>query len=187
MTKSKTTNKMPSNAPKTPSVALNPELRAKIPANGGIGFCRSKGIVAKIIRLGEWIRFRKGEINHAFIVHPSGRVYQAEARGVTNTRMIEDVAPGGDIWIYPFPDGVDVEKVFVFCKFNVGKRYGWGSILAIALDVILPLWTPAFRRPNTWICSALAAEALRAGGWVRQDLWPDIYVVTPTQLRNALD
>jgi hypothetical protein len=178
---------MPSDTPKTLSNALNDDLRAKIPPNGGIGFCRSKGLVAKVIRLGEWLRFRKGEINHAFIVHPSGRVYQAEARGVTNTRMIEDVAPGGDVWIYPFPDDVRPEAVFRFCKTNIGKRYGWFSIIAIALDIILPLWTPALRRPDTWICSALAAEALRAGGWVRDGLWPDIYVVTPTQLRDALD
>lgn len=178
---------MPSNAPKTLSNAPEQDLRGMIPPNGGIGFCQSKGFIAKIIRLGEWLRFRKGEVNHAFIVHPSGRVYQAEARGVTNFREIEEVAPGGKVWIYPFPEHVDIEKVFLFCAQNVGKRYGWGSILAIALDVILPLWTPAFRRPDTWICSALVAEALRSGGWLRKGLWPDIYVVTPTQLRNALD
>ena len=159
----------------------------EIPANGAIGFCRSKGLIGRLIRLGERLRFRKGIVNHAFIVHPSGKVWQAEARGVTSTRTLDEVAPGGKIWLLPFPEHVDVERVFVFCEQNVGKPYGWLTIFNLAIDIITPKWFPAFRSEGSWICSALVAEALRTGGWVRKGLWPDIYTVTPQQLKDVLD
>lgn len=39
-------------------------------------------------------------------------------------------------------------------------------------------------RTSTIICSAVAALALLAGGWLKQ--WPDLYQVTPARLAEAL-
>jgi hypothetical protein len=68
---------------------------------------------------------------------------------------------------------------------EVGAEYGFGSIASIVVTELSP--RPVrfdFRRGGTWICSALGAEALRAGGWYHQ--WPDIYQVRPAQLYSAL-
>jgi hypothetical protein len=79
---------------------------------------------------------------------------------------------------------VDKEKMLKFAEHQVGDHYSFLTILSIALDIATPNWFPAFRRSGTWICSALAGESLRAGGWIHD--WGDVYTVTPAQLWFAL-
>ena len=164
--------------------------RTIIPTPGTLVFAHTTGLLGRIIRFGERLRWNGhgAFYNHVAIVDrvEDGKVYviQAEARGVTNDRTIEEVAPGGHFSYIYLPDHVDADALLAFAREEVGSRYGWLSILSTALDIITPLWFPALRRPYTWICSALVGESLRAGGWVYR--WPDVYCVTPSALYLSL-
>ena len=152
---------------------------------GDVGVAHSTGLMARAIRLGERLRWgvRPSHWNHAFIVDrvEGDKVYiiQAEPHGVTNDKTIDTV---GEYRVVTPP--ADVDKVLAFARGEVGRRYGWLSILTIAFDIATPPWLPSLRRPDTWVCSALVGEALRAGGWVQS--WPDVYCVTPAQLAATL-
>ena len=156
---------------------------------GDIGFAKTNGIMGRAIRFGEELRWHRGSIwNHAFIVDriEDGVVYviQAEAAGVTSDKTLDSVAPKGVYVTMRPPQSVDVESLLAFARQEVGSHYGWLSIASAILDILTPGWFPSFRRGNSWICSAITAEALRAGGWLHR--WSDIYVVTPAQLFDAL-
>lgn len=158
---------------------------------GDIGFAKTKGVMGRLIRLGEVLRFKKGsEWNHEFIVSDfrDGEFYitQATLRGVTNTAKLTEVAPGGHYITMPPPFEVDRQKLLLFAASQVGITYSLGTILAIALDIVTWNWVPSFRgsRKPSWICSGLVNEALRFGGWLHQ--WIDIYTVTPAQGYLAL-
>jgi hypothetical protein len=161
---------------------------------GTIVFCRSTDAIGKIIRFGERLRWTKGsEFNHVAIVDrvdEDGTAYviQAEARGVTDIRKLEEIAPGGSYELVKLPKGVKAEAVLNFARRQVGVKYGYATIAAIAIDILTPSWFPSLRpankNSNSWICSAIAGEALRCGGWYHQ--WPDIYLVTPAQLYAAM-
>lgn len=121
-------------------------------------------------------------------------VIQAEACGVTGTktagpafhpRQLDTVAPGGWYTIIRPPAGVDPERTLAFARGEVGAHYGFVTIGSIAIDKVTPLWFHMpFRRPGTWICSALGAESLRFGGWHHR--WPDVYNVDPAEAMHAL-
>ena len=160
-----------------------------LPVPGTLVFAHTTGIMGRIIRLGERIRWRSGAFyNHVAIVDriEGDKVFiiQAEARGVTNTATLNEVAPGGKYLLVNLPIGIDPSQVIEFARQQVGSQYGWWSIISVAIDIITPSWFPSVRRPGTWICSALSGESLRCGGWIHD--WPDIYLVTPTQLYLAV-
>ena len=158
---------------------------------GSIGFAHSTGALGRLIRLGEWMRFRKGsKYNHVFVIDRlrDGKCYvvQATLRGVTDSATLGEIAPGGSYTIVKLPPDVNRAKVLEFARRQVGLRYGYMTILAIALDIVTWDWVPAFRgaRKQSWICSALGAESLRYGGWLHD--WISIYDMTPAQLFVAL-
>jgi hypothetical protein len=159
---------------------------------GDLVFAHSRGLFGRAIRFGEWMRtpWRAGSsFNHVAIVDvisDAGTVFviQAEARGVTRFRTLDEVAPGGTIKVVAPPDHVDVDDMLTFARSQVGQAYGWATIASLVLDILTPGWFPAFRARGSWICSGLAGESLRCGGWVHQ--FDDVYQVTPAQLRLAL-
>lgn len=161
-----------------------------IPQQGDIGFAHSNGIMGRAIRFGERIRWgeKPSYWNHAFIVDSVKfvndewvvTVVQAEPRGVTNDKRIETV--GQYILIEPQP-GHSRNDILAFARAQVGSQYGWGSIASVVFDALTPSWFPAFRKANTWICSALVAESLRFAGWLEN--WGDIYTPTPAQVFEA--
>ena len=160
---------------------------------GSVGFCHSKGLVGRAIRLGERLRFRRGDFwNHVFIVSDEhdaqGRqlVIQAVGRGVTGDSPLITVAPGGKFEIATLPEEVDLDFILEFAKGEIGAEYSWLAILMNAVRCLLPTWVPLprLRTVSSWICSALGAEALRFGGWLHR--WPDIYDVNPAELWSAL-
>jgi hypothetical protein len=121
-------------------------------------------------------------------------VIQAEAHGVTGTdnagkafdeKPLSAIAPGGRFEILQLPAGAERCRVLSMARGEVGAHYGFVSIASIVATLLTP--RPLrfdFRRGGTWICSALAGEALRAGGWFHQ--WSDIYQLTPAQLYAEL-
>lgn len=160
------------------------------PEAGMLVFAHSNQFIGRVIRFGERLRWHSGAFyNHVAIidrvVDGVAYVIQAEASGVTNDKRLDSVAPDGEYVLVPLPDGVNAEKVLAFARQEVGSHYGWLSIFSTVLDIILPIWFVAFRRKYSWFCSALAAEALRAGGWLHR--WPDVYSSpTPAALWQAL-
>ena len=157
---------------------------------GDIGFARTKDVTGWLIRVGEWLKFRKSEWNHQFIVSEMtdgvAYVIQAKCSGVSGTSKLDDVAPGGSFVTMPPPDGVDRARILAFANAQVGQEYGILTILAIAIDIVTWDWFPSFRgaRRSSWVCSGLACEALRFGGWLHD--WVDIYSVTPQQAFDIL-
>lgn len=161
---------------------------------GDLVFCNGTGFLSRAIRLAEWLRFRKGsKFNHVAILYKpysssdgiaagGWTVIQAEARGVTCTKTLDDLRKKGDTFTVVHTDCL-AEKIVDFAHGEVGRKYGFLTIIS----VLVSLFTPKFVNvmlPNTWICSALAGEALRAGGWVHS--WPDVYQVNPAELWEAL-
>jgi hypothetical protein len=156
---------------------------------GYIGFAKNRGVMGKLIRVGEWLKFRKGSgWNHMFVVAEDGNhIIQATLEGVTDTALLTEVAPGGEYVVFAPPPGVRADDVLRFARSQVGTKYGVLTILAIAIDILTWQWVPALRgaRKNSWICSGLTCEALRFGGWLYN--WIDVYTVTPAQAYEALN
>jgi len=154
---------------------------------GDIGFAHSDGLMGRAIRFGERIRWgeKPSHWNHAFvvdrIVDGVAYVIQAEPSGVTNDKTIDSV---GEYVLVDASAKVNVDAVLKFARQEVGSRYGWLSIISIIFDIATPSWFVSTRRRNTWICSALVGEALRAGGFISR--WPDVHCVTPAQLFSSL-
>jgi len=175
---------------------------------GYLVFCHGVGIVSRAIRLDQRLnRDTDWEVNHVAILDApiydiplspvrtiiDWWVIQAEGHGVTGSRpdgsgfhraKLSSVAPGGYYEVVAPPSGINLADVVGFAREEVGAEYGFFSIASLVIDQISPKWFPAFRRRDTWICSALAAEALRAGGWLHD--WDDVYQVRPAQLRAAV-
>jgi hypothetical protein len=113
------------------------------------------------------------------------KLVQARGQGVTKDGTLADIETGGWVVLIRPPASVEPSRTLAFARSQVGDRYGFWTIASIIIDILTPKWfhTP-FRRPGTWICSALGAEALRFGGWLHQ--WPDIYQVDPADAMQAL-
>ena len=162
---------------------------------GDLVFAHSTGSIAKAIRFGEALRGDKNESkwNHAAIIdrpHPTSGdwyVIQAEARGVTNFRLLSEIAPGGKTQVRPCPPELNPEDVLEFARSQVGAKYGFLTIVSCILDVILPR-SICLRRSMTWICSGLVTAALMFAGWVpAQDFaTDDLYSTTPAQLAEEV-
>ena len=159
---------------------------------GDIIFAHSKGVISRAIRIGEWLRWRKGShYNHVAIVDRVVKdvvyVIQAESRGVTGKnhfqRTLDQVCPGGEYTVMKPPSRVSRVKILSFAREQVGSKYGFFTIASLVINIITPQWM-TFRWSDSWICSAVTGEALRYAGWLHQ--WPDVYQVTPAQLYLAL-
>ena len=166
-----------------------------IPKVGDVGFSHNKGMMPKLIRLGEWLKFHKSDYNHEFVVSrvdSNGVAYVTQAtfrrhlKGVTNTSTLDSVAPGGTFTIVTPPPEVDIEKFLEFCESQVGLHYSTITIIAISFDILSWNWMPSFMNAHraSWICSGLINEGLRFGGWLHQ--WIDIYTVMPQEGHDAL-
>lgn len=152
---------------------------------GDIGVCHSKGLFGWLIRLGTWSRW-----NHVVVFETIREsqfqtiVIQAAAKGVSRA-YLDQVAPGGEIRILRCPEGVDRDKVVARARAELGARYGFVSILSIAITILSPKFLRLdFRRAGTLICSALGALCLITGGWMEHV--PDIYQWTPGDTAKAL-
>ena len=155
---------------------------------GDLVFCHNSNLIGRAIRWGEWLRFRKGAYyNHVATLDipvPNSNgdwfILQANQNGVTCYGYLSDLSKNGSSYeVVPAPAGVNTAKQIEFLYSQIGRHYGWLTIASIVTTLILPQFINVML-PNTWICSAIAAEACRAGGWIHS--WPDIYQVAPAQL-----
>jgi len=162
---------------------------------GDLVFAHSKGIIAKAIRFGEWLRGgerRKGSTwNHvAVLSHQVDGIWyviQAEAKGVSNDKCLSSVAPGGHYEVVPLPAGADRGLFNEFVKSQVGSKYGYVSIASCVVDILLPD-SICLRRSKTWICSGLAAAGLMYAGWEGAQEWAkaDIYTTMPSEVHTKV-
>jgi hypothetical protein len=149
------------------------------------------GTIPEFIRAGEWVHIKSGkshDINHWAVVHKftadgAPVVIQAEPRGITDFRTIDEAVGAGG-WYKPveLPIGMDIEKGLDFLRRQVGEKYGWFDIAACCAN----LYSPGFisiHKGNQWICSALVAEYARVCGWLHN--WDNIYDVMPDDLWEA--
>ncbi len=146
--------------------------------------CHTNSFLGWVIRVGERIRWRSGATwNHAAIVVTSGPnplIVQATGRGVTQTHLLS-VTDRYTIVSVPSESASGA----AFASSQLGERYGFLTVASIIFNLLTPHFIHIeVRRQNTWICSALVAESLRAGSWLHS--WPSIYEVSPAQLAQAL-
>lgn len=157
--------------------------------SGDLVFCHSTHLIGRAIRWGERLRFRKGSYyNHVCTLDEWWEedggywtVIQAESHGVTAFRTLEDATKGGPYTVISAPTDTNAQMDFLWSQ--VGDKYGFLTIASVIITLLLPKFINVMM-PNTWICSAVAAEALRTGGWIHS--WPDVYQVTPAQLFEVL-
>lgn len=161
-------------------------MAAFTPRPGDLVFCDGQSLVGRAIKIAEWFRWRKGDwFSHVGIVEEQIDdtddffVLQAVSQGVNRTRL----SKMANTTIVPLPWNCDPLKVIAFAKKQVGEEYGVLTIISIVFSILTPRFF-TFRARDTWICSALAAESLRYGGWLTD--WPDIYQVSPAELWAAL-
>ncbi len=134
---------------------------------GDLVFCHGNDFIGRLIRFGEWLRWRKGsKWNHVAILgHPEGDdwvLIQALGRGVVEAGLLSQV---GEHEVVPLPAGTDAAKVLAFARAQIGTKYGFLTAISVAVTILTPIFINVMR-PNTWICSALAGESLRFGGWL---------------------
>jgi len=154
---------------------------------GDIGFARTKGTLGLLIRVGEWLKGGRGEVNHAFTIvqlEPEVRIVEATLKGVKNHTLQSLLNKGAELVIVSPPAEANPAKIVEFNLKQVGDPYGIISDLCIGVDLLTWDSWPSVRRNWTWICSALAGESLRYAGWLKK--WGDIYCVTPQALYNAI-
>jgi hypothetical protein len=163
------------------------QITTNNPQPGDIVWCRTAGVMGKLIRLGEWIKFRKCAYNHECIVSDideTGAVWviQATMRGIVRSPLAT-LTPGGSYITMAPPPECDRAKIVEFMKaqLELHIKYGILTILAISIDILSYQWVPAFQRASkaTWICSAVSEEAQRYAGWLYP--WLSIYTVIPEQ------
>ena len=150
---------------------------------GDLAFCHSNGIVGKAIRFAQ--RHDKdgkdAQWNHVAVldrcIDGTWYVIQAEAHGVTNDKPLSTV---GEYEIVPFPAHANRTKFIEFVSSKVGSKYGFLTILSIALNMILPDKV-IFRKAGTYICSGLVSVGLNYAGFAPVCASSDLYSVTPAR------
>jgi len=154
---------------------------------GYTGYAKTNGQVGRLIRVGERIKFHHATYNHVFTVVKAGDTYDeimvvqaTPVHGVILSKFTDISQSASLITLLPPPAECDGRKVAEFATNQLGDPYGLLTIACIAIDVVTPEWFVSFRRPGSWICSALGGESLRYGGWYLG--WGDIYTITPQQL-----
>lgn len=170
--------------------------------SGDIVICRSSGLVGKGIRFAQrrmrkhylhspiaghddkWWRWNHVAVLNKDMGNGDWTIFQAEAKGVTDYRLLSTVAPGGEYIVIPLPAKANRAKFLAFLKTQVGKHYGYLSILSCFVDMILPDKV-CLRRSDTWICSGLVAGALWFAGFPGAFAWPDLYTVVPAEIAEA--
>lgn len=157
---------------------------------GYTGYAKTNGQVGRLIRVGERIKLHHSTYNHVFTVIQTGATYDeilvvqaTPVHGIIVSKFTDISSSASLITVLEPPRDCDGEKVAEFANEQVGDPYGLLTIACIAVDVLTPEWFVAFRRPGSWICSALGGEALRFGGFYIPV--GDIYTITPQQLFDA--
>lgn len=124
-----------------------------------------------LIRFGQAIRFRGdrrkyARWNHAVLVVEDGNIIEALGRGVVQ-RKLSDYR-GQDYCIaHTFLDARDSRRVCGLASRLVGLRYGFLSIISIAIAIVTG-GRLVVDVAGSYICSELVAESLKRAGYYFQ-------------------
>ena len=169
-----------------------PNIDPKDWLTGDLVFAHSTGIIGKAIRFAERIRGKGGyNWNHVAVLRGEidgvWYIIQAEAKGVTDDKTLESVAPGGSYEVVRLPKEVDRLSFFTFVSSQVGAKYGYLSILSCAVDIIIPD-SICLRQSKTWICSGLVAAGLLTGDYKPAREWArkDLYTTMPSEVHTEI-
>jgi hypothetical protein len=111
-------------------------------------------------------------------------IVQAATKGVSYSTLLAETKDAD--YAIVSAEGLDREKIVGFVRGEVGVKYGFLTLFAIAVNLYTPWFIHIdFRKDGTWICSAVTEEASRFGGLYRK--WPNIYGVSPAQAWIAED
>ena len=130
---------------------------------GDIGLCTIKGEVGKLIRVGQWLNGDGfSRYTHAFVMGDGDTIVEAQPGGAVHVPQRH----GGILWL-PCPDqyrrGV-VEAALGL----VGTPYSaldYFALAALRLHIPSHELHDYVRSTGHMICSQLADEAARRGGW----------------------
>ena len=154
-------------------------------------FHNSRDTVNRAIRIAERLRAHgRPWADHVAVVtgkrNGQWLIIQAKSRGVQETTLDAEADLNGENWVSVAPPAnLHPASIVAFARSQVGQHYGFLVLFSILFNIFTPRFIRVnFRRNATWICSALAAESWRAGGWIRE--WGDIYQTTPSQLQDAI-
>jgi hypothetical protein len=167
----------------TSAPVVTPVISIEAATAGDLVFFDSPGRVSWLIRLAQKLRW-KGDKNHVgWLDHQQADgtwdIGQAEGKGVT---ISEPLVPTG-MTVVRLPAVCNREAFLYFARSQIGRKYGFLTVASVFVTLLTPKFFDVML-PNTWICSAVVAEAMRFAGWYRT--WPDIYQVAPDPLFAAL-
>lgn len=128
----------------------------------------TKGVLAKLIRFGQFIRYH-GKMkpfsrwNHAaMIIDEDGTIVEAVGRGVITSNISEYI----NVEYYYVTTKLNKQsrdQTVSACKSFIKDKYGFLTIVSITLDLITGI-KMQLTNSNTMICSAVVAQSLWAGG-----------------------
>lgn len=161
---------------------MNATVMPQTPSPGDIGLVKVHGTEGRLIRLGQALNGDGYEdFEHAFVYVGGGELVEAEPAGARLSALGE-YEPQAVVWLRCPPQYG--QKVAAAARGLVGTSYGFLDYLALAAHRFhLPI--PGLRGfigdTRSLICSQLAVEAARRGGW---DLFPNEWdgYVTPGML-----
>ena len=128
----------------------------------------STGILAKLIRLGQFIRYhgKMKQFSHwnhaAMVVDEHGTIIEAVGRGVKYS-SIEDYKNVEYYLVNTKLSEEDRTQVVNAAKSFVKDKYGWMTIISIAFEILSGVKLE-FRINNSMVCSGVVAQSLWAGG-----------------------
>jgi len=130
----------------------------------------SKGILAKFIRFGQFIRYH-GKMNPfshwnhaAMVIDTDGTIVEAVGRGV----IVSNISEYKDVEYYYVTTKLNKQsrdQAVAACKSFIKDKYGWITIFSIAMELLTGIKIQ-LTNSNTMICSAVVAQSLWAGGVV---------------------
>jgi len=130
----------------------------------------TKGVLAKFIRFGQFIRYH-GKMkpfahwNHAaMVINENGDIVEAVGRGVVISN-ISEYTNQEYYYVSTKLNKQSRDQTIAACNSFVKDKYGWLTILSIALELATGI-KMQFTNSNTMICSAVVAQSLWAGGVV---------------------
>jgi len=148
----------------------------------------TKGILAKCIRLGQFIRYH-GKMkpfshwNHAaMIIDEDGTIVEAVGRGVVTSHISEYK----DVEYYYVSTKLNKQsrdQAVAACKSFLKDKYGWLTIMSIAFELLIGI-KMQFTNSNTMICSAVVGQSLWAGGVIFDS---NPYQMMPADLAAAFN
>jgi len=130
----------------------------------------TKGVLAKLIRFGQFIRYH-GKMkpfshwNHAaMIIDEDGTIVESVGRGV----IVSNISEYKNVeyyYVFTKLNKQSRDQTVAACKSFIKDKYGWVTIFSIAMELLVGIKVQ-LTNSNTMICSAVVAQSLWAGGVV---------------------